>query len=143
MLPDTGACKLSRMIHVRKLAAIDLYFLGPKIILLEFGMGVPVMFVLGILSVRVGLLRTHALWQIVLGVYLLLLGINYIPMLWCAIDIARRGSAAIELGDELRDKDTAMRTYRKQSFWLLVPLVVPVAWLTQRWRETDGADSSL
>ena len=69
-----GACKLSRVINVRKLAAIDLYFLGPKIILAEFGLGVPIMFALGILSLRVGLLRTHALWQIALGVYLLLLG---------------------------------------------------------------------
>jgi hypothetical protein len=35
--------KLSRVINVRKLAAIDLYFLGPKIILTEFGLGVPIM----------------------------------------------------------------------------------------------------
>ena len=87
------------MINVRKLAAIDLHFLGPKVILAEFGLGVPIMLALGILSLRVGLLRTHAIWQIVLGVYLLLLAVNYIPMLWCAIDIARRGTAAAELGD--------------------------------------------
>ena len=123
---------LSRVINVRKLAAIDLYFLGPKIILAEFGLGVPIMLVLGTLSLRTGLLRTHALWQIALGVYLLLLGINYIPMLWCAIDIARRGSAATELGDELSDQGAAMRKYRRQSLWLLVPLAVPVTWMRRR-----------
>jgi hypothetical protein len=101
------SCKLSRVINVRKLAAIDLYFLGPKIILTEFGLGVPIMLLLGILSLRVGLFRTHATWQIALGIYLLLLAVNYIPMLWCAIDIARSGSAAAELGDELRGKGAA------------------------------------
>jgi hypothetical protein len=126
------SCKLSRVINVRKLAAIDLYFLGPKIILTEFGLGVPIMLLLGILSLRVGLFRTHATWQIALGIYLLLLAVNYIPMLWCAIDIARSGSAAAELGDELREKGAAMRKYRGQSLWLLVRLAVPVAWLRQR-----------
>lgn len=127
------------MINVRKLAAIDLYFLGPKIILAEFGLGVPIMLALGALSLRVGLLRTHALWQILLGFYLLLLAVNYIPMLWCAIDIARRGNAAAELGDELGDKATAMRKYRRQSLWLLVPLAVPVAWIEHRKRAAAGS----
>ncbi|HVP53727.1 MAG TPA: hypothetical protein VMU45_01945 [Candidatus Eisenbacteria bacterium] len=131
------------MINPRKLAAIDLYFLGPKIILAEFGLGVPVMFVLGILSLRAGLFHTHATWQIVLGAYLLLLGINYMPMLWCALDIARRSTAAVELGDELQDKTTAMRKYRKQSLWLLVPLAAPLAWLRQRGRATEGGRSGM
>jgi hypothetical protein len=131
------------MINARKLAAIDLYFLGPKIILLEFGLGVPIMLALGVLSLRVGLFRTQATWQILLGAYLLFLAINYLPMLWCAIDIVRRGSAAAELGDELQDRPAAMRKYRRQSLWLLVPLAVPVAWFMQRWRATDGASSGL
>lgn len=139
-LRTTGAARervnLRAVINVRKLAAIDLYFLGPKIILAEFGLGVPVMFALGILSLRVGLLRTHAAWQIALGAYLLLLAVNYIPMLWCAIEITRRGTAATELGDELREKGAAMRKYRRQSLWLLVPLAVPVAWIVQRKRAT-------
>ena len=90
------------------------------------------MFALGLLSLHFGLIRSHATWQILLGVYLLLLGINYVPMLTCAIDIARPGTAAAELGDELLDKNAAMRKYRRQSLWLLVPLVAPVAWLVQR-----------
>jgi len=120
------------VIEVRKLAAIDLHFLGPKIILAEFGLGVPIMLALGVLSLGVGLFRTHATWQIGLGTYLLLLGINYIPMLWNAIDLTRHGSAAAELGDELRDQGPAMRKYRRQSLWLLVPLAVPVAVIMTR-----------
>jgi hypothetical protein len=131
------------VIDVRKLAAIDLYFVGPKIILTEFGLGVPVMLGLGIVSLRAGLSHIHAIWQIVLGAYLLLLGINYVPMLWCAVAIARRGSSAVELGDELLDKSAAMRKYRRQSMWLLVPLAAPVAWLIQRGTTTDDAGSRL
>lgn len=131
------------MIDVRKLAAIDLYILGPKIILAEFGLGVPIMLVLGILSLRLGLFRTHATWQIALGAYLLLLSINYVPMLWCVVDIVRSGTAASELKDELHDKSGAMRKYRRQSVWLLVPLAVPVVWLMQRRRKTNSADSDV
>jgi hypothetical protein len=97
------------------------------------------MLALGILSLRVGLFHTHAAWQIVLGVYLLLLAINYIPMLWCAIDIARHRTAAAELGDELSDKVAAMRKYRRQSLWLLVPLAVPLAWIMRRKRATASS----
>jgi hypothetical protein len=131
------------VINVRKLAAIDLYFLGPKIILAEFGLGVPIMVALGILSLRVGLFRTHSTWQIALGIYLLLLSVNYFPMLWCAIDIARHRTAAVELGDELDNKGAAMRRHRRQSLWLLVPLAVPVAWIVQRSSASNGADSGL
>jgi hypothetical protein len=131
------------MINVRKLAAIDLYILGPKIILAEFGLGVPIMLVIGILSLRVGLFRTHALWQAAVGIYLVLLAVNYIPMLWSAIDIARRGTAAEELGDELSDKSAAMRKYRRQSLWLLVPLAVPVAWFARRLTTVGHMDSGL
>jgi len=64
-------------------------------------------------------------------------------MLWCAIDIVRSGSAAAELGDELQNKITAMRKYRRQSLWLLVPLAVPVASVIQGRRTTDGTGSGL
>ena len=131
------------MIQVRKLAALDLYILGPKIILAEFGLGVPVMLVMGLLSLRVGLYRTHAMWQVALGIYFLLLAVNYIPMLWCTIDIARHGTARAELGDELHDKAAAMRKYRGQSLWLLVPLAVPLAWVVQRWSTTNGPGSGM
>jgi len=47
------------MINPRKLAAIELYFLGTKIILAEFGLAVPVMFALGILSLRAGHFQAH------------------------------------------------------------------------------------
>jgi len=59
------------MFNVRKLAAIDLQVLGPKIILTEFGLGVVGSLALGLLTVRAGIQRFHSTPMIVFGVYLL------------------------------------------------------------------------
>jgi hypothetical protein len=119
------------MLNVRKLAAIDLQFLGPKIILTEFGLGVVGSAALGLLTVRAEIERFHSWTMIVFGGYLLLLGINYVPLLIHAISMVHGGSAVNEIAGELKDKRTAFSKYRRQSLWLLVPLVVPVAAIVQ------------
>ncbi len=119
------------MINVRKLAAIDLQFLGPKIILTEFGLGVVGSAALGLLTIRTGIQRFHSRPMIVFGAYLFLLGINYVPLLIHAICMVHDGSALNEIAGELRDKGTAFRKYRRQSLWLLVPVVVPMAAIVQ------------
>lgn len=64
------------VLEPRKLAAIDLAFLGPKIIIPEFLAGVALSAALGVLV----LVRGHGSpTQIVLGFYLISLGINYAP----------------------------------------------------------------
>ena len=110
------------MIDPRKLAAIDIALLGPAFILAEFAAGVLLSIALGVFV----LLRAGSVWQIALGLYFLTLGLNYVPMLVYAIDIARHRSALAEIGGELSDKRQAMAKYRRQSLFLLVPLVVPV-----------------
>ena len=120
------------MIQVRKLVAVELTFLGPKIVIAEYGFAVVVGTVLGLLSLRVGLFRTHATWQVVMGIYLLFLAITYAVLLAEAIAMARRGDCREELGDELEDTGAAMRKYRGQSLWLLVPMAVPIAWMLKR-----------
>ena len=116
------------MLNPRKLAAIDLALLGPKIIITEFAAGVLLSVALGVFV----LVRRHGtLTQFALGVYLVSLGLNYIPMLIYAISINNATSARAELGSELEDKHAAMAKYRRQSLWLLVPLVVPLVALTQ------------
>jgi hypothetical protein len=120
------------MIQVRKLVAIELAFLGPRLILAEYAIAVVGGAGLGLLSLRVGLIRTHALWQILLGIYLLFLALTYAVLLVCAISMARRGDAREEIANELDDKITALQKFRRQSLWLLVPLVVPVAAMRQR-----------
>lgn len=117
------------MLEPRKLAAIDLAFLGPKIIIPEFLAGVALSAGLGVLV----LVRGHGSpTQILLGLYLISLGINYAPMLIYAIAINKAQSARRELGNELDDKRAAMSKYRRQSLWLLVPLIIPLIALRQR-----------
>ena len=114
------------MFNARKLAAIDLIFLGPKVIITEFSAGVFLSAVLGIFVLVRG---HHSHAQIVFGLYLISLGINYVPMLNYAIRISRAKSARAELGNELDDKP--MAKYRRQSLWLLLPMTVPLMALAQ------------
>jgi len=114
-------------VNVRKLAAIDLFFLGQRLILAEFGIGVFGSLTLGVMSAWQVTHRFHSVWMVLFGVYLVFVGINYVPLLLHAIDISRRGSAQREIADELGSKQKTFRKYRRQSLWLFVPLVVPVA----------------
>lgn len=116
------------MINPRKLAAIDLALLGPTLIITEFAAGVLLSLALGVFIV----LRAGSFWQFIIGLYFVSLGLNYVPMLLFAIAITRAKSAHAEIGDELQDKRRAMAKYRRQSLFLLVPLVSPIAALRQR-----------
>ena len=116
------------MLNPRKLAAIDLAFLGPKMIISEFAFAVLFSPALGVFV----LLRGNGTpAQIALGCYLISLGLNYVPMLVYAIAINKTKSARAVLGNELDDKRSAMTKYRRQSIWLLVPLILPIVALTQ------------
>ena len=115
------------MLNPRKLAAIDIAFLGARLFITEYAIGVLVAPALGVWT----LLRGGSYWQLALGVYLILLGINYVPMLAYAVAISKGQSAQAEIGDELGDKRRAMARYRRQSAFLLVPLVVPITALWQ------------
>ena len=110
------------MINPRKLAAIDIIFLGSTFIIIEFAGGVVLCAALGVFV----LLRSHSAMTLALGLYLISLGINYVPMLIYAVTIAKNDSAWVEIGNELDDKRQAMAKYRRQSILLLVPLLVPI-----------------
>ncbi len=122
------------MLSPRKLAAIDIVFLGSKFIIAEFAGGVFLCIALGAFV----LFRGHSFWQLALGLYFISLGINYVPMLVYAVGITRGQSARAAMGDELHDKRRAMAKYRRSSIALLVPLLVPVLALAQ---EYGGAQS--
>ncbi len=106
----------------RKLAAIDIFFLGYRFVFAEYALGTCGSVALGLFV----LARGHSLWQNALGVYLICLGINYAPMLAYAVAIRNKENSQSELGDELTDKRAAMAKYRRLSLLLLVPLLVPV-----------------
>lgn len=114
--------------NIRKLVAIDIVFLGYKLIFAEYLFGVVGSLGLGIFA----LVRSHSPSQIALGVYLVSLGINYAPMLAYAVSIASNENARAELGDELIEQRKAMTKYRRISLLLLVPLVVPFLALSRQ-----------
>src|SRR5271166_1119765 len=110
------------MINLRKLAAIEILFLGPILIVTEYAAGVLLSIALGVFV----LFRAHSFWQLLLGIYLICLGINYVPMLVYAIVVGNKVNAREELANELDDPRKTMSKYRSQSLVLLVPLVVPI-----------------
>lgn len=114
--------------NFKKLAAIDVAFLGPKLIITEFAVGVFFSAALGVFT----LLRSHSISGLLIGLYLISLGVNYIPMLVYAITVRGYEKARLELGGELISKRAAMSKYRRQSLWLLVPLAVPLFALLHR-----------
>lgn len=122
-------------INIRKLAALDMAFIGPRIILAEFAFGVFGPILVGLFSLE----RIHAPSQKWLGVYLILLGINYIPMLIYALAIYRKRSAQDEVADELAHRTKIASRYFPQTLLLLVPLVVPLLALTQELRRRKSA----
>ena len=118
----------TRMLDFRKLAAIDIVFLGYKLVLAEYVCGVALPVILGVLS----LAKSQSILQSLVGVYLISLGINYTPMLIYTVSIGSRDKARAELSDELSQQREAMAKYRKLSILLLLPLFVPLsAWSKQ------------
>lgn len=106
----------------RKLAAVDIAFLGPRIIIAEFSLGVFGSLALGVFT----LLRSRSVGGIALGCYLLCIAFNYVPLLLYAISLVRLDSACHEIAEETTDKRRMFRKYRRQSLLLLVPLAVPI-----------------
>jgi hypothetical protein len=121
------------MIDLRKLAAIDIAFLGYRLIVGEFAFGVVFSLALGVFV----LVRGHTGWQVLLGSYLICLGLNYVPMVLWAIKIGSRERARIEIAGELAEARQAMARFRRQSLVLLIPILPLVLAVAARRRE-DG-----
>jgi hypothetical protein len=62
--------------------------------------------------------------QVDLGLYLILTGFNYVPLLVYAASIVRAGSAKREVADELSRDRHYVRKYSTQQFLVFVPLAV-------------------
>ena len=124
------------VINVRKLAALDIAFLGPKLILAEFGVGVFLSAAIGLATLK----QSHSIWHVLLGGYLLSLAVNYVPLLLYAIAIVRQQSAHEEVAHEVVDRGRAFGRYRRQSLLLLVPFAVPILAIAQeRQKARDAA----
>lgn len=109
---------------VRKLVALDIALHGRRFIMLEFGVGTP-----AILAVGLFLITYPASY--LLGLYLLLVGLNYVPLLTYAILIVRKNSAHEETEDGLTRDRHYVRRYGTQQLLILVPFAVVVLALVQ------------
>jgi hypothetical protein len=123
------------MISIRKLAAVDMAAFGARLILAEYALGVVLPFILGLLSLRYGLAGwPQTRWQAGVGVWLISIAGNYIPMFIYALLIARAGTVRLEGQPELAH----VGRYSFQQVILLVPFLVVIVALAQegrrRWR---------
>ena len=116
------------VINIRKLAALDIAFHGPKFILIEFALGVFGCAALGLFSLYFGLLHgpNHSLFATIMGCFLLWIALNYVPLLFYAMSIVRHKSAQQEVAYELERRDKYAGKYMRQSTFLLIPLAIPV-----------------
>lgn len=124
---------INSLISIRKLAALDLVFHGPRFVLIEFGGAVLLTGGLAALSLRSGLAAPGhpVLWQIAFAVVLASIGLNYVPLLIYTITLIRSGNARKEVAVELEQCMQAQRRYGTQQLLLVVPLAVLVMAIAQ------------
>ena len=103
-----------RLINVRKLVSLDIVLHGPRFILLEFGVGTPAILVIGLIVLLQG-------DPYFLGWYLILTGVNYVPLLGYAIVAVRRGTALKDVEDDMAQDRHYVRKYSIQQFLLFIP----------------------
>ena len=112
------------LLDVRRLAALDMWGTAGtgrrrRIIRAEFVLGAIGCTALGLL-----VLSTGTGWIILLGVWLVGAGINYVPLALQAYSLSRPGALEKELsGVEVRQE---LRRAGVQQLWIAVPLAVAV-----------------
>ena len=119
------------MIEVRKLAAIDMVWLGARVILAEYALGVVLPLALGWRSLHVGLSYRPdpSPWQVATGIWIVTIAANYIPLLLYALAIAK----ADRVEEEGRPELAHARRYGVQQIMIFVPLMVVALALAQEW----------
>lgn len=105
------------MVNIRKLVALDITLHGSWFIIIEFGIGTPAILIAGL-----WLILTNS--EFILGFYIFLTGINYVPLLFYAIVIAKSGSAQREVEQDLAQNKHYIRKYSLQQLIIFIPLFV-------------------
>lgn len=117
--------KLFNIIEIRKLAAVDMAWLGWRIIIPEYLFGILLPFALGFLSIHRG--------QILMGIWLVTIAINYIPLFIYAVNLKQTNSIEKEGKPEI----VRAKKYGVQQIVILVPLLVVILALLQESRKND------
>ena len=118
-----------RPLDVRRLAAADMWGTAGslqrrRLIRIEFIVGAVGCTALGVLSLVSG-----SGWVVVLGVWLLGVGVNYVPLALQAHSLSRPGVLEAELdGLHLRHE---LRRAGVRQLWIAVPLAVAISGLRQ------------
>ena len=123
----------SRLIDIRKLVALDIILHGRPFILTEFGLGTLLAIVLGLQLIYSGSSSGDAA-SLAVGAYLVLIGVNYVPLLIYAIIISKKNSAENEAESEIQQKSN----YNKQQFLILIPLLVFLITVVQELKRNIG-----
>jgi hypothetical protein len=111
-------------------------WLGTRIILAEYALGIFLPLLLGLLSIRSGLFSpVFSTWEAASGFWLVSIAANYVPLFIYAALLARGGTVKAAGEPEL----ARARRYGAQQIIILVPFLVVVLALAQeasRRRET-------
>lgn len=110
-------------LNVNRLVELDMAFLGSRVIVAEFAIGVAGSLALAFLSLSYAA-RTQApllSWPVLLGLELAAIGINYVPLLLEAWRRRSDASAIAAIKSSLRDNASEARSYGLRQAWILVP----------------------
>lgn len=125
------------MIDIRKLAAVDMLWLGARLIVTEYALGILLPLVLGWLSIRSTLSAAQPIgWEEILGIWLISIAANYVPLFIYAVKISRAKTVKEEGQSELAHA----RRYGIQQVIILVPFLVVVLALVQEARRRQHVD---
>jgi len=89
---------------------------GPRFIIIEFGVGTPAILAFGLFVAYTG--------QGLIGAYILLTGVNYVPLLAYATVIVRAGTAKFEIAEEMASDRHYVRKYSTQQLLVFIPFAV-------------------
>lgn len=117
--------KLFNIIEVRKLAAVDMAWLGWRIIIPEYLFGILLPLGLGFLSLYRG--------QILMGIWLVTIAINYIPLFIYAVHLKQTNSIQKEGIPEI----VRAKKYGIQQIVILIPFLVVILALLQEIQKDD------
>lgn len=120
-------------LNITRLAELDMAWHGPRFIVWEFGLGVVGPAALGALSLRYTFAHHLSVvsWPGLLGLELLAIGLNYVPLLVQALRLRRDRSRLDAIKSSIKTDAAEARSYGVRQLWILVPGAVVLFSLRQ------------